>query len=94
MYPDDPTANLNAANAAMERGDLVTAAKRLEKAGDSGEAEYARGVLAVMNKEYSIAIGHFLSAEAKGVKEAAGQAKIFEEYAGYEKSGESVRTKK
>lgn len=94
MYPDDPTANLNAANAAMERGDLVTAAKRLEKAGDSGEAEYARGVLAVLNKEYSTAAGHFLSAGAKGVSEAAGQAKIFEEYAGYEKSGESVRTKK
>lgn len=94
MYPDDPTANLNAANAAMERGDLVTATKRLDKAGDSGEAEYARGVLAVLNKEYSTAAGHFLSARAKGVSEAAGQAKIFEEYAGYEKSGESVRTKK
>ena len=93
MYPNDPTANLNAANAAMERGDLVTAAEKLDKAGDSGEAEYARGVLAVMNKEYSTAVNHFVNAEAKGVKEAAGQARIFEEYAGYVKGGESGRNK-
>lgn len=93
MYPDDPTANLNAANAAMERGDLVTAAKRLDKAGDSGEAEYARGVLAVLNKEYSTASVHFLSAGAKGINEATGHAKIFEEYAGYEESGKSVKAK-
>ena len=31
---------------------------------------------------------------SQAAQEAAGQAKIFEEYAGYEKSGESVRTKK
>ena len=89
MYPEDKVANLNAANAAMERGDLVTAEGRLKKAGESGEAEYARGVLAVMMKEYAAAAVHFRNAEAKGVVEAAGQAKIFEEYARYAKGGET-----
>ncbi|HBH07865.1 MAG TPA: hypothetical protein DDX40_00425 [Rikenellaceae bacterium] len=83
MYPDDPVANLNAANAAMERGDLATAVKRLEKAGESGEAEYARGVLAVMSKEYSDAVRHFRAASARGIMEAVRQAEIFHEYSGY-----------
>ena len=83
MYPDNPTANLNAANAAMERGDLATAVKRLEKAGESGDAEYARGVLAVMSKEYSDAARHFGNASRKGVVEALRQAEIFNEYSEY-----------
>lgn len=92
MYPDDPVANLNAANAAMERGDLVSAAGRLKKAGDSGEAEYARGVLAVMSKEYSTAVEHFMSAGKKGVEDAAAQAKIFKEYAEYSNGTETTKT--
>ena len=92
MYPEDPIANLNAANAAMERGDLVSAAGRLKKAGDSGEAEYARGVLAVMSKEYSTAVEHFTSAEEKGVEDAAAQAKIFKEYAEYSNGTETTKT--
>ena len=93
MYPDDPVANLNAANAAMERGDLVSAAERLKKAGAGGEAEYARGVLAVMAKEYSTAVEHFMSADEKGVAEAAEQARIFKEYAGYTSGSETGGTR-
>lgn len=81
IYPEDETANLNAASAAMERGDLGTAEARLEKAGDSAEAEYSRGILAVMRKDYLAAVGHFRKAADKGMEGAAAQAETFGEYA-------------
>lgn len=56
MYPDDPVANLNAANSALNRGDLAGAEKFLTKAGDSAEAAYARGILYADRKEYKKAI--------------------------------------
>lgn len=52
MFPNNETANLNAANAAMGRKDYVSAARYLEKAGDSAEAQYARGVLAALQGDY------------------------------------------
>ena len=76
MYPDDPVANLNAANAAMSRGDMASAQRYLAKAGDSDQAEYARGIYDSLNKSYDSAITHFN--RAKSVKEAtraAAQAK-------------------
>ena len=45
LFPEDATANLNAANVAMSRGELGRAERYLSKAGDSAEAVYARGVL-------------------------------------------------
>ena len=48
MYPDNEVANLNAANTAMQRGDLKAAAAYLAKSGDSPEAIYARGNLAAL----------------------------------------------
>jgi len=55
MYPDDPVANLNAANAAMQRGDMASAGKYLKKAGNTPQAEYARGIFAAYKKDYSTA---------------------------------------
>lgn len=52
MFPDDPVANLNAANAAMQRGDMKSAQKYLAKSGKSVEAEYARGIYAAYSKDY------------------------------------------
>lgn len=45
MFPDDPTANLNAAFCALQRNDLPAAEHYLQKAGDSDEAKYARAIL-------------------------------------------------
>ena len=45
MYPDDETANLNAAIIALRSGDTAEAARRLQKAGSSPEALNAQGVL-------------------------------------------------
>ena len=50
MFPNDETANLNAANVAMARGDLARAERYLSKAGNSSEAVYARRILAEMQK--------------------------------------------
>ena len=52
MYPDNPTANINAANAALQRQDYTTAAQYLDRAGDSPEAVYARGSLAFKTGDY------------------------------------------
>ncbi len=71
MYPDDETANLNAANAAMRRGDNAAAERYLAKAGDSPEAVYARGALAIRNGDLATARRYLRKAEAMGVKEAS-----------------------
>ena len=71
MYPSEPVANLNAANAAMQRGDLTGAGRYLERAGESAEAVYARGVLAALNKDYARAIELVERAAAEGAQGAA-----------------------
>ncbi|MGM9853979.1 MAG: DUF3868 domain-containing protein [Muribaculaceae bacterium] len=58
-YPDDPVANLNSAVVAMREGKYADAAALLAKAGDSPEAENARGVLAAHNNDFDAAIRHF-----------------------------------
>lgn len=70
LFPDDEVANLNAANAAMQRNDLTGASRYLDKAGKSVQAEYARGVLAAIKKEYAAACVHLEKAKAGGMKEA------------------------
>ncbi|MDE6299244.1 MAG: tetratricopeptide repeat protein, partial [Muribaculaceae bacterium] len=45
MFPDDPVANLNAAFCALQQNNIPAAEAYLQKAGDSDEAKYARGVL-------------------------------------------------
>jgi len=59
FFPDDPVANLNAAVAAIDNGDLDTAERLLEKAGDSVEAENARGILATYRDDFDAAARHF-----------------------------------
>lgn len=70
MFPDDTVANLNAANAAMRRGDNTGAARYLERAGDSPEAVYARGSLAVRMKDYETARKYLNEAKALGLEQA------------------------
>ena len=48
MYPESTDANLNAANIEMRDGNLESAARHLEKAGDSPEATYASGIADVV----------------------------------------------
>ncbi len=70
MYPDDPVANLNAANVEMKHGEFAAAEKYLAKAGDSPEAEYARGVEAYLNDDYATAREHLEKASNEGISQA------------------------
>ena len=67
MYPNDETANLNAANAALARGDLLYAARYLEKAGSSPEAVYARGILEGYKGNYAQGAALVEQAKAMGL---------------------------
>ena len=71
IFPDDTIANLNAANAAMRHGDLSRAERYLKKAGDSAEAVYARGALAIRKEEYDSARPYLIEAKEMGLREAA-----------------------
>lgn len=71
MFPSDETANLNAANAAMQRGDLDGAVRYLDKAGNTPEAFYARGVLAIRREDYDAARRYLNEAKKLGVEQAA-----------------------
>lgn len=70
LYPGEESANLNAANVAMARGDMKAARKYLEKAGSSPEAEYARGLLLAIEKNYDAARPYIEKAREAGVPEA------------------------
>lgn len=52
-FPSDPATNLNAANVAMKEGRLREAGEHLDKAGDTMEAVYARGVYAALTGDYA-----------------------------------------
>jgi len=71
MYPSDEAANLNAANAAMRRDDNATAARYLAKAGNTPEAVYARGALAIREGDIDTARRYLAEAKALGVAQAA-----------------------
>ena len=72
MYPADPVANLNAANAAMQRGDLTRAAKYLDQAGESPEATYARGVLAARKGDFTTGIALVEQSMREGIRDDQG----------------------
>ncbi len=70
MYPDNETANLNAANAAIRRDDFAAAERYLAKAGSSAEADYARGAFNVRRGDLDAARRWLGSAQAKGLAQA------------------------
>ena len=79
MFPDDEVANLNAANAAIRRDDFETARRYLVKAGETAEALYARGALAVRERDYKTATTCFEKAEKMGLEQATATLKELSE---------------
>lgn len=71
LYPENSIANLNAANSLMNRGDLTKARFYLDRAGDSAEADYGRGILALMREDYETAEPLLRKGAEGGIKEAA-----------------------
>lgn len=70
MYPNDPVANLNAANSAILRKDYRSALRFLDKAGDLPEAKYARGALEVYMEDCEAAKPYLIEAKKLGVAQA------------------------
>ena len=79
MFPDDEVANLNAANAAMARGDMKNAEYYLKKAGNSPQAVYGRGTYAALKKEFDMAEKMFTEAAHRGLADAEEMLKQIEE---------------
>lgn len=67
IYPDAPEALINLANVAIRQKDLLKAESLLERAGDSGEAQNARAVIAIIQKRYADAEHLLQSAAQKGL---------------------------
>lgn len=61
MYPEDETANLNAATAAMQRGDLISAQRYLSKLSESPESDYANAMYTLMSGDVEAATEMFRS---------------------------------
>ncbi len=70
LYPDDPVANLNAANVAISEGNFAAAAAYLAKAGNSAAAQNARGVLNLLEGNLDAAEQLFKQAQAAGIPSA------------------------
>ena len=71
MFPNDPVANLNAANIAMGKGDYASAKNYLAKAGNAPEAVHAKGVLSMLTGDLTEAESLLKQAQDMGVKAAA-----------------------
>lgn len=59
QYPDDPTANLNAAIKALNEENIDLAEQLLKKAGNTPEAENARGIVETYRGNGEAARAHF-----------------------------------
>lgn len=82
MYPDEPVANLNAANAALSRGDMTKAERYLLKAGDSVDADYARGMYYAKKKDYDRALIYLEKCNTPKAESAIERVKALKGYKG------------
>lgn len=70
MYPDDPIANLNAANSAILNKDYRRALRYLAKAEELAESAYARGALEIYMDEPQAALPYLQQASGLGIEQA------------------------
>jgi Tfp pilus assembly protein PilF len=71
MFPEDPTANLNAADIELQQGSLQRAAQFLGKANpELGETLNNKGVLKLLQGDVDAAEALFKQAKDKGIVEA------------------------
>ena len=78
MFPDDPTANLNAACTRIEREDYDGAEAYLRKADSSPYVDHARAVIALRRGQTEEARTLFRKAQQGGVPEAAENLKLLD----------------
>lgn len=75
-FPEEPVANLNAANVALLQKDLPAARRYLAKAGNSPQAIHANGILNMLDGNIAKAEQQLEQAKAAGVKEAGENLKL------------------
>lgn len=78
LYPEDETANMNAAGAAIKSGDLDKASRYLSNARDSAEALNLQGVVEWKKGNLEAAKELFSKAASMGLTEAEGNLKSVE----------------
>ena len=83
MFPDNPVANLNAANIAAQRGEYVRAMAYLEKAGHSPQATYLQGIIEAKELNYDKALPLLEEAAKQRLQEAAEAAEQVKEIIDY-----------
>ncbi|MCD8292714.1 MAG: tetratricopeptide repeat protein [Prevotellaceae bacterium] len=76
LFPADTVANLNAACAAIERGDFPAAEGYLSRAGDTPQAWNARGVVAARQGDLERAAAWFSRAASNGLDVARGNLQL------------------
>ena len=79
LYPDNPTANLNAACIALAQRDLNTAAHYLEKSPEVPEKSLAKGALYLLQNNFEEAERLFEQAKAAGLAQADNNLKLIQE---------------
>ena len=87
LFPNDEIANLNAANAAMQTGNLAKADQYLQKAGGSAKAIYARGVLAALSGDFNTAVSLVEQAIGMGLEDNFGILEHMKELSKYSNQG-------
>lgn len=70
LFPEDTTANLNAANIALSEGNWQRAERYLTKAGNSPQAILASGICAMLKGDYTLAKDLLMKASMEGLQEA------------------------
>ncbi|MDE5826855.1 MAG: DUF3868 domain-containing protein [Duncaniella sp.] len=70
IYPNDPGTNFNMANIALMRGNLDKARDYLYHAGNTPEANFARGVIAARSGDYREALRLFEQTKAAGIEKS------------------------
>ena len=76
FFPNDETINLNRASALMQAGDTVAAKPYLEKAGESAEAVYSRGVWYLNRGNVQQAVPFFRKADEMGYPKASAAIRV------------------
>ena len=79
LFPANVSANVNAANAAMNRGDYILASQYLDKAGDAPEALYAKGNLKLLEGDYAEAADIFRALAPQMPQAESSLQKLIEE---------------
>lgn len=85
VYPHDPQASVNAANILLRRGDIEGASDKISYAGESGEAYYTRGLLALSTGDFDRASLLLGKAQEKGVEKARKHLDKIDDYKRHEK---------